>query len=824
MRTGSLLRMVLLSATLLLPLGCGDDGSGGDAGPDVVPDADAESDADGDASDAGDDGGDSDIPPLWRPCTTTVGAGAGLTLRGTVLTPDDAIPDGEVLLDTATGRIICVAEDCSTRPEASGGTLLCTAGVILPGLIDAHDHIAYGIQPRWNHGTRLYLSRYDWQGTPEYWSFGRPYDELQGSLQCQMDKYGEARMALGGATSVQGSAGAAACADPILRNLDMRGVNGFSGWTMEERVSRISGLSASNAADIVAGLADGSIDAFVPHIGEGLDEASRAEFDTLADLGLILPGTAVIHGTGAGTIELARLAAAGAGLIWSPRSNVDLYGLTTDIPVARNLGVRVALGPDWLPSGSASVLDELKCVDDLDAVYYDDAWTDRQLVEAVTSVAAEVLHIDAFVGRLQEGLLADVTVIHGDRLDPYRAVIAAAPQDVALVLRGGRLLAGDEDLAAPLATPFCEPVDACGTPKTICVKTTDSPTDGRNETLAELTARLRTALEAARLTDDDYDPADLSTTCQYDLAPLFACTPPPACRFGRGDITGTPTADDGDGDGADDAADDCPAVFNPAQSDFDGDGAGDACDPCPLDPGSLACPPPDPTDVDRDGVADVIDNCPRVQNPSQADADGDGTGDACERTALTIYDVQDAARPLHPAEGSTVFFEDVVVTAVFADGAFVQEPGGGPYGGILVYAGSAPAVAVGDRVDVSGTYEEYAGESEISSPVLTRRGAGTPAVPEVVLPADVATGGSLAESYEGVLVVVESVAVTDANPDAPADYNEFEVDGALRVDDAFYRILPDPVPGNTFSRLAGVLRFTHADFKLEPRGAGDVVP
>jgi hypothetical protein len=35
-------------------------------------------------------------------------------------------------------------------------------------------------------------------------------------------------------------------------------------------------------------------------------------------------------------------------------------------------------------------------------------------------------------------------------------------------------------------------------------------------------------------------------------------------------------------------------------------------------------------DTDEDGWIDECDNCPQVSNPGQADADGDGTGDACE--------------------------------------------------------------------------------------------------------------------------------------------------------------------------------------------------
>jgi hypothetical protein len=102
-----------------------------------------------------------------------------------------------------------------------------------------------------------------------------------------------------------------------------------------------------------------------------------------------------------------------------------------------------------------------------------------------------------------------------------------------------------------------------------------------------------------------------------------------------------------DGDGVEEALDNCPGVVNPSQVDSDGDGLGDACDNCPTnsnfsqmdtDGDTLGdacdnCPTnalfPSP-DTDGDGRGDVCDLCPTNPNPSQVDTDLDGIPDACD--------------------------------------------------------------------------------------------------------------------------------------------------------------------------------------------------
>ena len=136
---------------------------------------------------------------------------------------------------------------------------------------------------------------------------------------------------------------------------------------------------------IKTGSSAGTLDAWFLHLSEGTDASSLNEFEILVNNDLLVPELMLIHGVPLGASEYAQMGAVGASLVWSPTSNLLLYGETANIAAAHEAGINIALAPDWSPSGSKSPLHELKLADWLDTHRYGDIFTDYEQVEMVTT-------------------------------------------------------------------------------------------------------------------------------------------------------------------------------------------------------------------------------------------------------------------------------------------------------------------------------------------------------------------------------------------------------------------------------------------------------
>jgi 5-methylthioadenosine/S-adenosylhomocysteine deaminase len=380
--------------------------------------------------------------PLGRPLAGVAPA-QPVALKGCVIAGGQVHDPGYVVV---SGTDVVKVSGGPTPP--SGVEVFDTGGVILPGLIDLHGHPEYNIFAAWEPPT-LYENRYKWRDSPEYAEVvKKPWDLLteeprppappRPSLLAELTRYAEVRALVGGVTAIQG-AKYRRHDEPLVRNVDLR----IFGQQKARTAVDLQLVFGDRHQALRAGLADGSVSAFYVHLAEGKrgDQASRAEFDDLVAKGLLAKATVVIHGTALTDAQLGDLHDAGAKLVWSPQSNLRLYGETTRAARALDLGIPVGLGADWLPSGSASLLAEMKVARNALAAQGKDVGA-KKLVEMVTVDAAGIAGLSDFLGTLAPGRPADLLVLERRMQDPWENVAAAMPWWVDLVMIGGDMAYG----------------------------------------------------------------------------------------------------------------------------------------------------------------------------------------------------------------------------------------------------------------------------------------------------------------------------------------------------------------------------------------------
>jgi 5-methylthioadenosine/S-adenosylhomocysteine deaminase len=413
-------------------------------------------------------------------------------LGGVVLTPNVQHQRGWVVIEGDTIAAV-------TTKKPAGVRALDTAGVILPGLIDLHGHPEYNVFAAWEP-PKLYINRGAWRASDEYQKVVKdPWALLthggkSTSLKATMTRYAEVRAIVSGVTAIQGASDAyPKKTEALCRNVDL--------WIFGEHIARstvdFDRLTDEDVVSLRRAIGDGSVKAHYVHLAEGVagNKAALHEFDQFIAANVLSSATVVIHGTALAAAQFGTLHDGGAKLVWSPQSNLRLYGQTTDIAAALDAGLTIGLGADWLPSGSRSLLDELQVARRvLDGTSH--TFTSRDLVLMVTQVAAKIAALDSHLGTVAVGRPADVVVLERLADDGYDSVLRSEPSAVALTMIGGDIVYGRADwLTPPLVDPGdYEAVTAWGRPMLLDTRlgspeTTGTPS-GPGLRLADMRPRL----------------------------------------------------------------------------------------------------------------------------------------------------------------------------------------------------------------------------------------------------------------------------------------------------------------------------------------------
>ena len=367
--------------------------------------------------------------------------GPAFALGGRVVTMDahdSVVEDGVVYV--REGAIAAVHKaNVDPPPDFEGVKVLETKGTIYPGLIDLHDHLSYNALQLWDV-PKLYTNR-------DQWAKGDTYRKLvTGPMKVlahtpeyvpAIVRYVEAKCLVAGTTTSQGIAlssysGIQRFYKGIVRNVEQTDED-----ELPEAGTHIADVEAKDRTKFLKRLE--SFDCLLLHLSEGTDEKAREHFLALQGPNgdwAIASSLAGIHCVALEKKDFAVLAKAGASMVWSPLSNLLLYGKTADVSEAQDAGVLTALGPDWSPSGSKNLLGELKLARLVDSLN-GGGLSDVDVIALATRNPAKILRWDEHLGSIEAGKRADLLVVSRATGDAHAHLFTRSEHDVELVVVNG---------------------------------------------------------------------------------------------------------------------------------------------------------------------------------------------------------------------------------------------------------------------------------------------------------------------------------------------------------------------------------------------------
>lgn len=308
--------------------------------------------------------------------------------------------------------------------RAAGKGLFFDDALVIPGLINSHDHLDFDLFPAFR--SRIYDNYKEW-GSDIHERYGA---EIAAVLRVPRELrlwWGLYKNLLGGVTSVVHHGGNLQIPKDLITVLQdaksLHSVSGEKGWRRKLL------FPFRQAWPLVI------------HIGEGMTPDCSKEIDVLLRWNVFQRPLIGVH-----AIAMRPDQAAGfRALVWCPDSNIFLYGKTADVSSLQEQ-TRWVFGTDsTLTTSSWNIWQQLRLARALNLV------EDRVLWEMITAEPARLWGL-ADRGTIAEGCAADLVI--GERPRGSRgwdAVFGLDPERILLVLHQGKIRLFDASLLDPLS-------------------------------------------------------------------------------------------------------------------------------------------------------------------------------------------------------------------------------------------------------------------------------------------------------------------------------------------------------------------------------------
>jgi cytosine/adenosine deaminase-related metal-dependent hydrolase len=304
--------------------------------------------------------------------------------------------------------------------------------IVLPGLVNAHDHLELNNFPRWKNRP-YYRNAREWA--------------IEGNAQLDSDPEIVAarnvplrdRLFIGGLKNLLAGATTVAHHNPfhapLRRDFPVHVVSRY-GWSHSLYLSPDFAESYRRTPRNVP---------YMIHLAEGTNDDAQRELNQLDDAGALGENTILIHGVGLIEFQRARAIEKRAALVWCPSSNFFLVNATATVDEFSDAHL-LAVGSDSRLTGERDLLDELKVARETNQVSPD------ALLRAVTCDAATMLRLDD-VGRIERGKRADLVILPNRFISATVALGNIHRADLCAVIVGGEVQVADNALTDLMKNP-----------------------------------------------------------------------------------------------------------------------------------------------------------------------------------------------------------------------------------------------------------------------------------------------------------------------------------------------------------------------------------